>query len=64
MGQMLDRYPNLYVETGARLAELGPREMRRAVMNGFGNAKLSGRDEVRPADVGEARGPKKQRIGF
>jgi hypothetical protein len=31
-----------------RLAELPPREMRRAWMTGFGNARLAGRDEVRP----------------
>ena len=47
-----------------RLAELGPRDMRRAIMNAFGNAKLAGRDEIRPADIADNRGARKQRIGF
>ena len=47
-----------------RLAELGPREMRRAITNAFGNAKLAGRDEIRLADIADNRGARKQRIGF
>lgn len=47
-----------------RLAELGPRDMRRAIMNAFGNAKLAGRDEIRLADIADNRGARKQRIGF
>jgi ATP-dependent Lon protease len=47
-----------------RLAQSSPREMRRVLMNAFGNAKLDGRDEIALADVGESRGPRKQRIGF
>ena len=47
-----------------RLAELGPRDMRRAIMNAFGNAKLAGRDEIRLADITDNRGARKQRIGF
>jgi ATP-dependent Lon protease len=47
-----------------RLAELGPREMRRTIMNGFGNAKLSCRDEIRIDDITDNRIQKKQRIGF
>lgn len=47
-----------------QLAELGPREMRRAIMNGFGNAKLDGRNDVRIGDIAEHRAQKKQRIGF
>jgi hypothetical protein len=38
--------------------------MRRAIMNAFGNAKLAGRDEIDVSDIGDARSPKKQRIGF
>ena len=45
------------------LAELAPREMRRALMTGFGNARLDGRDTVQPADLPKA-GPQKSRIGF
>ncbi len=47
-----------------RLAEMGPRDMRRAIMNAFGNAKLAGRDEIRLADIAEGRGARKPRIGF
>ena len=46
-----------------RLAELPPREMRRAVLGAFGNAKLEGRDEITPADIQDGRG-RKPRIGF
>lgn len=35
----------------AALAELAPREMRRALMTGFGNARLAGRDHVAPGDL-------------
>jgi ATP-dependent Lon protease len=47
-----------------RLAEFSPREMRRAMFNAFGNAKLAGRDEIEEADIAESRGKQKQRIGF
>jgi ATP-dependent Lon protease len=47
-----------------RLAEMGPREMRRAIMNAFGNAKLAHRDEIQVDDIEGSRTPKKQRIGF
>jgi len=47
-----------------KLAVLTPREMRRAVQSGFGNAKIAGRLEVRPDDVQDGRGARRQRIGF
>jgi ATP-dependent Lon protease len=47
-----------------KLALLTPREMRRAVQAAFGNAKISGRDELRPEDVDIQRGGRKSRIGF
>lgn len=47
-----------------KLALLTPREMRRAVQAAFGNAKVSGRDELRPEDVDLQRGGRKSRIGF
>jgi ATP-dependent Lon protease len=47
-----------------RLAEMGPREMRRAIMSAFGNAKLAHRDEIHAGDIEGTRAPKKQRIGF
>lgn len=46
-----------------KLAALSPREMRRAVLAAFGNAKIAGRTELRPEDVQDARG-QKRRIGF
>jgi ATP-dependent Lon protease len=46
-----------------RLAELAPREMRRALMTGFGNARLAGRDEIRADDL-PAAGARRARIGF
>ena len=45
------------------LAELAPREMRRALMTGFGNARLAGRDEVQPDDFPRLGGSK-TRMGF
>ena len=53
----------LAADTLERLAGLQPREMRRALHAGFGNAKLAGRSEVRPDDIQDARG-RRQRIGF
>ena len=47
-----------------KLACYGPREMRRVIQSGFGNAKLAGRTEVTAEDVQENRATKKQRIGF
>ncbi len=47
-----------------KLAELSPREMRRAILNAFGNAKLAGRDAITPEDIADHRAGKKGRIGF
>ena len=46
-----------------RMADMAPRDMRRAWMTAFGNAKLAGRDQVHPADLpdGNAR---RAPIGF
>jgi ATP-dependent Lon protease len=46
-----------------QLAELAPREMRRALMTAFGNARLDGRDELRADDLPRA-GNGKTRMGF
>jgi ATP-dependent Lon protease len=46
-----------------QLCELAPREMRRALMTGFGNAKLDRREEISAADLPKA-GLKKGQIGF
>ena len=45
------------------LAELAPREMRRALMTGFGNARLDQRGSIAPDDLPKASGGK-GRIGF
>lgn len=45
------------------LAALAPREMRRALMTGFGNARLAGRGEVRVDDLPRVAGAR-SRIGF
>jgi ATP-dependent Lon protease len=45
------------------LAELAPREMRRALMTGFGNARLAQRDTVQCEDLPKC-GPGKTKIGF
>ena len=47
-----------------KLAALTPREMRRAVQLGFGNAELAGRSEVSPDDIQDGRGARKSRMGF
>lgn len=47
-----------------KLARLSPREMRRVILNGFGNARLAKRDEIRVDDLETDRNPKRVRIGF
>jgi ATP-dependent Lon protease len=46
-----------------KLATLSPREMRRAIQAAFGTAKLAGRSEFEPGDIGDGRN-RRQRIGF
>ncbi len=46
-----------------RLAGLAPRDMRRALVGAFGNAKLEGRSELATEDLLE-RSARRQRIGF
>ena len=46
-----------------QLAELAPREMRRALMTGFGNARLAHREEILAEDLPKPP-PGKGRIGF
>ena len=46
-----------------QLAELAPREMRRALMTGFGNARLAGRGEILSDDLPRA-GSGKSKMGF
>jgi ATP-dependent Lon protease len=46
-----------------RMSEMAPREMRRAWMTAFGNAKLDRRDHIHPVDLPDT-GPRKTSIGF
>jgi ATP-dependent Lon protease len=46
-----------------QLAELAPRDMRRALMTGFGNARLEQRDEIAIDDLPKA-GAAKTKLGF
>ena len=46
-----------------RLAEMAPRDMRRAWMTAFGNAKLARRDRVLPQDIPDGN-PRRSAIGF
>lgn len=45
------------------LAELAPREMRRALMTGFGNARLDQRGAIQPDDLPKC-GDRKGKLGF
>ncbi|MBI5334027.1 MAG: AAA family ATPase [Burkholderiales bacterium] len=45
------------------MSQLAPREMRRAWMTAFGNAKLDGRDAIEARDL-PAGGPRRAPIGF
>jgi ATP-dependent Lon protease len=47
-----------------RIAKVAPREMRRIIMTGFGNARLANRDRIAMTDVEGDRTAKRQRIGF
>ncbi len=56
--------PALGEEALLRLARLAPREMRRVMINAFGNARLAHHDEVQAEDIETERNPKRARIGF
>ncbi|MBL8329598.1 MAG: AAA family ATPase [Rubrivivax sp.] len=60
-GQRFDEEPGDAVLE--RLAEVAPREMRRAWMTAFGNARLDGRGHVEPRDL-PAPGGKRTPMGF
>jgi ATP-dependent Lon protease len=60
-GQRFDEAPTEAVLE--RLALLAPREMRRAWMTGFGNARLEGRATIELADLPDAQA-RRQPIGF
>ncbi|TSE34826.1 AAA family ATPase [Tepidimonas charontis] len=60
-GRLFDEQPSDDVLD--RLANLAPREMRRALMTAFGNARLAGRDALSVEDLPSASS-KHTRIGF
>jgi len=60
-GQRFDDTPSDAVLE--RLAGMAPREMRRAWMMGFGNARLAGRAAIEVADLPDG-GPRRTPIGF
>ncbi|MGD9832739.1 MAG: AAA family ATPase [Piscinibacter sp.] len=55
--------PEPRAEVLDQMAGMAPREMRRAWMTGFGNAKLDRRDHILPRDLPEPSG-KRSTIGF
>jgi ATP-dependent Lon protease len=60
-GQRFDETPSDAVLE--RLATMAPREMRRAWMTGFGNARLAGRSTIELADLPDG-GSRRSPIGF
>jgi ATP-dependent Lon protease len=60
-GQRFEPLPD--DEVLERIGELAPREMRRAWMTAFGNAKLDRRSRIETRDLPDARG-KRGAIGF
>ena len=47
-----------------RMAAMAPREMRRAWMTAFGNARLAGRGEIQPGDLPDGSAGRRTPIGF
>lgn len=59
------RFPEILGECAmGKLMGFSPREMRKAISAGFGNAHLSGRDEVKAEHIPEATRPSKQPVGY
>jgi len=56
-------HPSPRADVLDRLAELAPREMRRALMTGFGNARLAHSDAIRIDDLPSANA-RRSKIGF
>ena len=55
--------PDLSEAMLSSLSHLAPREMRRALMTAFGNAKLDGRHAIEPRDLPDAQG-RRTPMGF
>lgn len=60
-GQRFD--PDLNDDVLVCLSHMTPREMRRALMTGFGNAKLDGRHALEPRDLPDSQG-RRTPMGF
>jgi ATP-dependent Lon protease len=59
------RFPaELADDTLDALSKASPRDMRRAILNGFGNARVGGSDQVRPDDIRLEHGARRKPIGF
>ncbi len=59
------RFPDLLDDAVLdRMASIAPREMRRALVSAFGNAKLAGRAQIEVADLPTDRSLRRQKIGF
>jgi ATP-dependent Lon protease len=60
-----DRFPeSLTGDALDKVAAISPREMRRVILGGFGNARLNARDVIEADDLECERGARKARIGF
>jgi ATP-dependent Lon protease len=46
------------------LSRASPRDMRRAILHAFGEARIDGRDVVRADDIRPERGARRRPIGF
>lgn len=59
------RFPEALGEDALEvLARASPRDMRRAILHGFGTARVDGRDEIRGDDIRLERGTRRRPIGF
>lgn len=59
-----ERFPlELKEETLDRLNKMKPRDIRKAIMSGLGNARLDKRDEMLPVDIPE-QNDRRSKIGF
>ena len=67
--ELLERHrwkfePEPRADVLGRLGELPPREMRKAIVDAMGTAKLDGRDHLEVADLAVKMAKTRQRIGF
>jgi ATP-dependent Lon protease len=59
------RFPDLLGECALdALKRASPREMRRAILNGFGAARIDGRDHIESGDIRLDFGNRRKTIGF